>query len=79
MATEVTLPVLAEQMEYGTVTRWLRREGERVAAGEAIVEIEAEKAAFELESPVDGVVASILAEEGDELRVGAVLAVIEDG
>jgi len=75
---ELTLDRLAEEMDYGLVTRWLKREGETVERGEVIVEIEAEKASHEVESPVSGVVESILAAEGDEVRVGAVLAVIAD-
>ena len=77
MAYELKLEQLAPEMEYGTVTRWLKREGDRVNAGEPIAEIEAEKANVELESPVAGVVGSLVAAEGDELKVGAVLAVIE--
>jgi pyruvate/2-oxoglutarate dehydrogenase complex dihydrolipoamide acyltransferase (E2) component len=77
MAHELKLEQLAPEMEYGTVTRWLKTEGDRVNAGEPIAEIEAEKASVELESPVAGVVSSLLAAEGDELKVGAVLAVIE--
>ena len=77
MAYELKLDQLAPEMEYGTVTRWLKQEGDRVEAGETIAEIEAEKASVDLESPVAGVVGSLVAAEGDELKVGAVLAVIE--
>jgi pyruvate/2-oxoglutarate dehydrogenase complex dihydrolipoamide acyltransferase (E2) component len=61
------------------VLRWLKREGENVTAGDALVEVEAEKANHEIESPVSGRLDSILAEEGDEIKVGAVLAVIDEG
>jgi 2-oxoglutarate dehydrogenase E2 component (dihydrolipoamide succinyltransferase) len=64
-------------MEYATVLRWLKREGDSVGQGEPLVEVEAEKANHEIESPVSGRVESILAEEGDEVKVGAVLAVID--
>ena len=77
MAYELQLPSLAAEMEYGTVLRWLKGEGDTVAEGEALVEIEAEKANHELESPVSGRIESLLAEEGDELKVGAVLALID--
>ena len=77
MAYELQLPSLAAEMEYGTVLRWLKGEGDTVAEGEALVEIEAEKANHELESPVSGRIESLLAEEGDELKVGAVLAIID--
>jgi pyruvate/2-oxoglutarate dehydrogenase complex dihydrolipoamide acyltransferase (E2) component len=79
VAYELKLEQLAAEMEYGTVLRWLKREGERVAAGDALVEVEAEKANHELESPVSGRIESLLAEEGDELKVGAVLAIIDVG
>ena len=79
MAYELKLEQLAAEMEYGTVLRWLKREGERVAEGEPVVEVEAEKANHELQSPVSGRIESILAEEGDEIKVGAVLAVIAEG
>ena len=76
-AYELKLEQIAPEMEYGTVTRWLKYEGEQVQPGEVIVEIEAEKANHELESPVTGIVSSLVAAEGDELKVGDVLAVIE--
>jgi pyruvate dehydrogenase E2 component (dihydrolipoyllysine-residue acetyltransferase) len=74
---ELKLPSLAAEMEYGTVIRWLKGEGDSVVEGEALVEVEAEKANHELESPVSGRIESLLAEEGDELKVGAVLAIID--
>ncbi|HZQ64431.1 MAG TPA: biotin/lipoyl-containing protein [Gaiellaceae bacterium] len=78
MAHEFTLEQIAPEMEYATVTRWHKREGDTVAAGELIVELEVEKANYEVEAPVSGVVAAILAVEGDELKVGQTLAVIEE-
>ena len=77
MAYELKLPSLAAEMEYGTVLRWLKQEGDSVMEGEPLVEVEAEKANHELESPVSGRIESLVAEEGDELKVGAVLAIID--
>ncbi len=77
MAHELKLALLAAEMEYGTVLTWLKREGETVAEGEPIVEVEAEKANYELESPVSGRIASILVEEGDEIKVGTTMALID--
>jgi 2-oxoglutarate dehydrogenase E2 component (dihydrolipoamide succinyltransferase) len=77
VAYEVKLGQLAAEMEYGTVTRWLKRAGEAVAEGEPLVEVEAEKANHEIEAPVSGRVESIVAEEGDEIKVGATLAIID--
>jgi pyruvate/2-oxoglutarate dehydrogenase complex dihydrolipoamide acyltransferase (E2) component len=78
VAHELKLPQLATEMEYGTVLRWLKREGDEVVEGEAIVEVEADKANHELESPVAGRIESVLAEEGDEIRVGTVMALIDE-
>jgi 2-oxoglutarate dehydrogenase E2 component (dihydrolipoamide succinyltransferase) len=77
VAYEFTLGQIAAEMEYATVTRWLKPEGDSITAGEPIVEVEAEKANYELEAPVSGVLASILAVEGDEIKLGGTLAVIE--
>ena len=78
MAVEVKLERVSEEQEYGTIARWLKSEGDAVAAGEVIVEVEAEKATQEVEAPVDGVLESILAVEGDEIRVGDPIAVIAE-
>ena len=77
MGYELKLEQLAAEMEYGTVLRWLKREGENVTAGDALVEVEAEKANHEIEAPVSGRIESILAEEGDEIKVGTTMAIID--
>ena len=79
MAVELKLEPISEEMEYGTIARWLKAEGDAVTPGEVIVEIEAEKVTQEVEAPVAGVLESILAIEGDEIRVGATIAVIAEG
>lgn len=76
MSFEVKLGQLAAEMEYGTVLRWLKREGDSVAEGEPLVEVEAEKANYEVEAPVSGRIEEIVAEEGDEIKVGALMALI---
>jgi pyruvate/2-oxoglutarate dehydrogenase complex dihydrolipoamide acyltransferase (E2) component len=78
MAHELKLEQIVPEMEYGTIMRWLRGEGERVTAGEPLVEIEAEKANHEIDSPVSGVLESIVAVEGDEIKVGDTMAVIAE-
>jgi len=77
LAFEFTLRSLAAEMEYGTVLRWLKREGDSISAGEPLVEVEAEKANHELESPVAGRIGELVAAEGDEVKVGATLAIID--
>jgi pyruvate/2-oxoglutarate dehydrogenase complex dihydrolipoamide acyltransferase (E2) component len=74
---EFRLDQLVPEMEYATVTRWLKREGEHVVFGEPLVEVEAEKANHELEAPVTGVIESIVAAEGDEIKVGTTMAIID--
>src|SRR5918911_1904544 len=76
---DVTLPRLADTLVEGTVSRWLKRPGERVARGEPLVEIETDKVNSELESPYDGVLAEIVAAEGSVVPVGEVLARIDGG
>jgi len=79
VTVELKLEPISEEMEYGTIARWLKSEGDPVAPGEVIVEIEAEKVTQEVEAPVAGVLESIVAVEGDEIRVGATIAVIAEG
>jgi pyruvate/2-oxoglutarate dehydrogenase complex dihydrolipoamide acyltransferase (E2) component len=75
---ELKLEQLGAEIEYATVLRWLKGEGESIDRGEPILEVEADKANHEIESPVSGRLDSIQAEEGDEVKVGAVLAVIDE-
>ncbi len=72
----IHLPKLAITMEEGTVVRWLKREGEPVAKGEPVVEIETEKANAEIESTFDGYLKKIAVKEGETAPVEAVLAYI---
>ena len=78
MAIELKLLAVSAEMEYGTITRWLKAEGDRVAQDEPVVEIEADKVTVEVEAPVTGLLARIVAAEGDELKVGSTLAIIEE-
>jgi pyruvate/2-oxoglutarate dehydrogenase complex dihydrolipoamide acyltransferase (E2) component len=80
MAVELRLERLSDEMEYGTILRWLKREGDHVSAGEIVVEVEADKANVELEAPVSGELTTILAVQGDEVKVDEPIAIIaEDG
>jgi 2-oxoglutarate dehydrogenase E2 component (dihydrolipoamide succinyltransferase) len=78
MGYEFKLEQIIPEMEYATVSRWLKREGEPVTAGEPIVEIEAEKANHEVDAPVSGVLESIVAVEGDEIKLGDTIALIAE-
>lgn len=74
----VTVPKWGLSMEKGRVTAWHLRVGDAVKAGDEICDIETEKISGGLESPAAGVLRRRLAEEGDELPVGALLAVVAD-
>ena len=79
MATEIKLPRLGQGMESGVIVRWLKQEGEAVAKGEPLYELDTDKVTQEVEAEVDGVLAKIVVAEG-EVEVGATIAVIaEDG
>ncbi|HTZ87617.1 MAG TPA: dihydrolipoamide acetyltransferase family protein [Solirubrobacteraceae bacterium] len=76
--TEIVMPRLSDTMEEGTILRWLKSDGEHVARGEELVEIETDKAAMIYESDQEGSL-QLLAAEGDTLPVGAVIAQIGKG
>ncbi|GGZ67024.1 hypothetical protein GCM10010371_29030 [Streptomyces subrutilus] len=79
MSVSVTLPALGESVTEGTVTRWLKAEGERVEADEPLLEVSTDKVDTEIPSPVSGILASIKVAEDETVEVGAELAVIDDG
>ncbi|MFD6835812.1 2-oxoglutarate dehydrogenase, E2 component, dihydrolipoamide succinyltransferase [Streptomyces diastaticus] len=79
MAVSVTLPALGESVTEGTVTRWLKAEGERVEVDEPLLEVSTDKVDTEIPSPSAGVLSSIKVAEDETVEVGAELAVIDDG
>ena len=74
---EIVMPRLSDTMEEGTILRWLKQDGEHVARGEELVEIETDKAAMVYESDQDGTLQRVAA-EGDTLPVGQVIARVGD-
>ena len=76
MATNVLLPQWGMQMEDGLLVKWLVKEGDTVETGQPLVEVETAKIESELETPVSGVVAHIMAPEGTTVDVGTIVAVI---
>ena len=76
MATNVLLPQWGMNMEDGTLTKWLVSEGDEIAQGQPLVEVETAKINSELESPAGGIVAHIIAAEGSLAKVGDIIAVI---
>ena len=75
--TDVTLERTSPEMEYATISRWLKREGEHVTAGEVLLEIETDKVTQEVVAPVSGVLRTIYAVAGDEIRVGEVMGTLD--
>lgn len=74
--TEVKLPPIAEGVSKANVSYWHRMVGDNVKEGEDLVELVTDKATFNLPSPASGVLKEVAVNEGDEVRVGQVLAVI---
>jgi dihydrolipoamide dehydrogenase len=79
MPAEVTMPQLSDTMTEGTVVKWKKKEGDKVAAGEEIAEVETDKATMPMEAFDSGTLAVIKVKEGQKLPVGGVLAVIATG
>ena len=75
MATEVKLPRLGQGMESGTIVRWLKSEGEQVAKGEPLYELDTDKVTQEVEAEASGVLLKIAIPEG-EVEVGRTIAFI---
>ncbi len=78
MPTSVTMPQLGESVTEGTVTRWLKQEGEQVAADEPLLEVSTDKVDTEIPSPASGVLHKIMVAEDETVQVGAELAIIGD-
>ncbi len=76
MATEVIMPKVDMVMETGTFVEWLKKEGEHVNKGDPLFVIETDKAAIEMESPADGILAGVSAKQNDVIPVTEVIAYI---
>ena len=79
MAQDVIIPALGESITEATVGQWLKQVGDAVAADEPIVSLETDKVAVEVPSPVAGVLTAHMAQPGDTVLVGGIIAVIEAG
>jgi 2-oxoglutarate dehydrogenase E2 component (dihydrolipoamide succinyltransferase) len=79
VADEIHVPELGESVADATVGRWLKQEGDAVAAGDALVELETDKINFEVEAEHDGVLESIQKAEGDTVTVGEVIGTLGEG
>src|SRR5690554_1308150 len=81
MPIEILMPALSPTMEEGNLAKWLKKEGDSVAAGDIIAEIETDKATMEVEAVDEGTVGKIVVPEGAEgVKINAVIAILlEEG
>ncbi len=79
MSVSVSMPQLGESVTEGTVTRWLKKEGERVEVDEPLLEVSTDKVDTEIPSPASGILRGIAVDEDETVAVGAQLAIIDDG
>jgi pyruvate dehydrogenase E2 component (dihydrolipoamide acetyltransferase) len=76
MVDKVVMPRLSLTMKEGTIGKWYKKEGDKVQKGEPLVEVVSEKATYDLEAPASGILRKILAQEGVDIPVNAILAVV---
>ena len=79
MSTEIKVPQLGESVSEATIAKWFKKVGDAVAVDEPLVELETDKVTVEVPSPVAGALEEIVAQEGDDVEVGAVLAMLAEG
>jgi pyruvate dehydrogenase E2 component (dihydrolipoamide acetyltransferase) len=76
MATKVIMPKLSPTMEEGQLSRWLKKEGDKVSMGEPLAEIDTDKATMEMQALGSGVLRKILIQDGDSAPLGQLIAII---
>src|SRR6476469_8271234 len=76
MPSEIKMPQQSDTMTEGTVIKWLKKEGDKIKAGDIVAEIETDKAVMEMESFDSGTLAAVLVKDGQKVPVGTTLAVI---
>jgi 2-oxoglutarate dehydrogenase E2 component (dihydrolipoamide succinyltransferase) len=79
MATEIRVPTLGESVSEATIGKWFKKPGEAVKADEPVLELETDKVTLEVNAPAAGVLAEIIAKDGDTVGVGALLGTITAG
>src|SRR6187455_2275132 len=78
MATKVIMPKLSPTMEEGQLSRWLKKEGDKVSMGEPLAEIDTDKATMEMQALGGGVLRKILIQEGESAPLGQLIAIIAE-
>ena len=76
--SDIVVPQLGESVVEARVARWLKKEGDRVNVGDAVVELETEKIDLEVNAERAGVIASIKRQEGEDVKIGELLAVLDE-
>ena len=76
MAENISMPKLGFDMREGVLVRWVKNEGENIAKGDVLAEIETDKATVEVESSASGVVRKLFANPGDSIPVGSTIAIV---
>src|SRR5688500_11613132 len=76
--TNIVVPELGESVVEARVARWLKKEGDRVEVGEPVVELETEKIDLEVNAEKSGVLASIKRQEGEDVKIGELLAILDE-
>ncbi|MEM7122251.1 MAG: 2-oxoglutarate dehydrogenase complex dihydrolipoyllysine-residue succinyltransferase [Pseudomonadota bacterium] len=79
MTVDITVPQLGESVTEATVANWFKKQGDAVKMDEALVELETDKVTMEVYAPADGVLAEVVAGEGTDVEVGALLARLNEG
>src|SRR3954470_2727024 len=76
MPVEITMPQLTDTMAEGTLVKWVKKEGDKVRAGEIVAEVETDKATMEMEASESGTLAHVIVAEGGKTKVGEPLALL---
>ena len=76
MATKVIMPKHSPTMEEGQISRWLKKEGDKVSMGEPLAEIDTDKATMEMQALTNGVLRKILIQEGESAPLGQMIAIV---
>ena len=79
MTVEIKVPTLGESVTEATVAKWFKQPGDAVAQDEAVCELETDKVTIEVNAPAAGALKEIVAAEGSDVGVGAVLATLDEG
>ncbi|MDP4796332.1 MAG: dihydrolipoamide succinyltransferase, partial [Rhodospirillales bacterium] len=79
MTVEIKVPTLGESVTEATVAKWFKKPGDAVALDEAVCELETDKVTIEVNAPTAGALKEIIAAEGSDVGVGALLATLDEG